>query len=908
MDAYTTAITFDADGRVLFIGGATTELVGTNTGAAAGRFLADVLCPPIPATLQALLSVRAEASPLQATHQTLELCGINGTAQTFSARFQPIHDPWGTYIGGTLLLSASVDDPVQAPIQRWLDVLPVEAFYLDRDQRIRFVNRAFREHHGIHTSEPLGAPLRAVLGDTAYRQVQPYIERAMAGNAAGFETELAGTGEAARYVLVTYNPDIDSNGVVRGLFGAVYDITGRRRAEQRLQEALRHLQALYDASPDMIFLHRPDGRLLDVNSNAQRRYGYSREEMLDTGLHELMGAGCTLAEAVKRIGRVVAGEDLDFEWVAKQRDGQEFPVEIRLRRLADTHGAEPGEPQVLAVVRDITAQKQAQAELRAHEHKFRALVEQSLVGIYIIQENCLVYVNPGMAKIFGYRPEEMVAIKRLEDLVIPEDQEFARRNLARRFRGEILALPYPLRCLRADGRAIDVEVHGVRTDYDGRPAVIGALVDMTERVRAEQALHRLTDRLRILTDLDRGILGLRSRENMAGSSLRHVRRLIPGTCASITEIDHASSRCQVIASDAEYPMSVSAGTHFPLHHYGEIARATPDQIFRFGPDQGDKQTPPAFFERFQERGLLFHLVVPLFAHGALIGTLNLSAQNSKAFSDDHLELAREVSARLAIALHQARLTQEIRHHAAELEDRVATRTAQLEETNSELQSFAYSISHDLRAPLRAMHGFANAIMEDYAEQLDDTAREYARRIVAAASRMDGLIQDLLTYTRVGRGEIRHEPVDLERMIKEIQEELAREIEGLGARVEVEHPLLSVHGHRYTVRQALLNLLTNALKFVPPGVPPRIRLYTERRSEAVRLWVEDNGIGIHPRHYEQIFGLCERLHGSEAYPGSGIGLAIVRKGMQRLGGSAGLEPSAGGGSRFWLELPPAETPR
>jgi signal transduction histidine kinase len=247
----------------------------------------------------------------------------------------------------------------------------------------------------------------------------------------------------------------------------------------------------------------------------------------------------------------------------------------------------------------------------------------------------------------------------------------------------------------------------------------------------------------------------------------------------------------------------------------------------------------------------------------------------------------------------------LRELTESLELRVEERTRQLSEVVSELDAFAYSISHDLRAPLRGMEGFAHILLEDHAEALGPEGRRYAERIVAAASRMEGLIQDILAYSRLSREAVELVPVDLDQMLDRAVAEL-REGDAPGgaeAEVTIRRPLPRVRASRPVLGQILANLLANAAKFTPPGERARIRVWAEPRGDRVRLWVEDQGIGLSPEHTARIFNVFERLHGGEAYPGTGIGLAIVRKGAERLGGAAGVESEGRGqGSRFWVELP------
>jgi signal transduction histidine kinase len=236
---------------------------------------------------------------------------------------------------------------------------------------------------------------------------------------------------------------------------------------------------------------------------------------------------------------------------------------------------------------------------------------------------------------------------------------------------------------------------------------------------------------------------------------------------------------------------------------------------------------------------------------------------------------------------------------------VNERTASLREAIAQMEEFSYTVSHDLRAPVRAMQCYAEVLMEDYGAQLDDHAKRYLDRIIRGGTRMDRLIQDILTYSRLSRREIHLQPVSLDKLTREI----IRQYLDLGSSappdISVEGQLLSVFGHEASLSQAISNLLNNAIKFVPSGKTPQVRVRTERRDGDVRLWIEDNGIGIKPEYQHRLFNVFERVHPEKNYEGTGIGLAIVRKAAERMGGKAGLESDGVTGSRFWIQLPAAE---
>lgn len=230
------------------------------------------------------------------------------------------------------------------------------------------------------------------------------------------------------------------------------------------------------------------------------------------------------------------------------------------------------------------------------------------------------------------------------------------------------------------------------------------------------------------------------------------------------------------------------------------------------------------------------------------------------------------------------------------------RISDLTSANEALAAFNYSIAHDLRAPLRAMSAFAGALLEDEAERLSELGREFAGRIHRGAMQMDKLLLDLLAYSALGRVEMDCVRVDLLPVLDEVMSVFDRQIRLSEAKVNVLPPLHAVYAHLPTLKQILANLIENGLKFVGAGRKPVLSILTTSTQGFTRIWVEDNGIGVPPQHQEKIFGLFKRLHDVQTYPGTGVGLALVRKGAERMGGHAGVESTPGEGSRFWVELP------
>ena len=247
----------------------------------------------------------------------------------------------------------------------------------------------------------------------------------------------------------------------------------------------------------------------------------------------------------------------------------------------------------------------------------------------------------------------------------------------------------------------------------------------------------------------------------------------------------------------------------------------------------------------------------------------------------------------------------LRQYAETLERRVEERTAKLQETIQSLDGFCYSIAHDLRAPLRALGGFSAELASQYSAVLDDAGKEYLRRIQGAATRMDQLILDLLRFGRLDTAELSAETVRLEAVIARALTPFEAQIKTKSAQVRLKAPLLAVRANAVMVEQILANLLDNALKFVPPTAAPQVEIWTEARDALVRVCVQDNGIGIKADYAKKLFQPFVRLVNGENYPGTGIGLAIVRKGVERMGGRVGVDSEPGQGSCFWIELPGAQ---
>jgi PAS domain S-box-containing protein len=259
------------------------------------------------------------------------------------------------------------------------------------------------------------------------------------------------------------------------------------------------------------------------------------------------------------------------------------------------------------------------------------------------------------------------------------------------------------------------------------------------------------------------------------------------------------------------------------------------------------------------------------------------------------KIARDITA--------LRVAQEkLESYAHDLERKVSERTVRLEETVAELEAFSYSLSHDMRAPVRAIQSFAEIVLNDFGDRIPEGV-EYLQKVINAAGRMDRLIQDVLSFAKLSQAEIKLGPIGVEQLVREIIHERP-ELHEPKAQVTIEGRLPEVIGHDALLTQILTNLLDNAVKFVAPGTKPDVRVFGETIGDKVRLCVRDNGIGIDVEAQRRLFAIFERLPTVGRYQGTGVGLAIVRKAAERMNGRVGVESLTGQGSTFWVELPNA----
>jgi signal transduction histidine kinase len=476
--------------------------------------------------------------------------------------------------------------------------------------------------------------------------------------------------------------------------------------------------------------------------------------------------------------------------------------------------------------------------------------------------------------------------------------EIRRRNEAA---GIVAGLAVPL---RVGGKVIGVLSIGHPTPRTFTPAEIALLQTFADHAavalanaRTQDELAKHAERLRVLHQIDRAIITETAPVAIAEAVLWRLRDLLGVPRAIVNLFDWEAGEVEWLAAVGRHRMHLGPGVRYPLSLAGDVAGLRRGEAQIVDVDRLPS-TPQA--QALLASGVHVYMVVPMIVGDDLIGSVSFGGDQAQ-FSAEQVAIAQEVAAQLAIAITQARLHEQVTRQAAELEQRVAERTRALETANHELEAFTHTVSHDLKAPLRGMEGFAQALEEDFAERLDDTGRDYLSRIRASAGRMSRLIDELLQYSRIEKRPGERGAVALAPLLDELLDELAGEIQARGIRVTADLAVGEVIGEREGLREALANLLSNAVKFSPPK-DGTIAVRAYREGDRVVIAVADRGVGFDMQYHDRIFGIFERLHRQEEYPGTGVGLAIVRKVAERHGGRAWAESVVGRGSTFFLDIP------
>ncbi len=613
-------------------------------------------------------------------------------------------------------------------------------------------------------------------------------------------------------------------------------------AKERVEESESRFKALHNASFGGITIH-DKGLILECNQGLSEIFGYQINDLI--GMDGLLLLAKESREMVMQ--NILAEYTKPYEAIGLKKTGEKFPLRIESRKI-------PYKGQQVRVTefRDITVEKLAEKKLKDSEEKHRLLFNSATDAIFIHnEEEGILAVNHTACERLGYSNEGLMALA-YGAVDTPEFRQYVPQLIARLM--EQGHLTYETVQQRKDGSSVPTEINAKVITWDGKPAIMSTCRDITERKQADEAIKESEARFRQMAELlpqivfETDMMGNLTYVNKQSYKLAgypdHDSLIGESTLSFFIPNDRTRAVENIKLSIAGKPSALSNG-----------------------------------YTMLRKDGSTFPVLVysnPILKENQPIGLRGIIVDISE------LKMAEN----------------EIIKLNEELEQRVASRTIQLEAANKELEAFSYSVSHDLRTPLRALDGFANILLEDYAPLLDSEGKRMLNIIIANANRMGNLIDDLLAFSHLGRQEMQYTRVDMYEMADSVYHELANNEDAIEFRL---YPIPETMGDPALVRQVWLNFIGNAIKFSAKKLNRIIEIGTLTSETEISYFVKDNGAGFNMDYSNKLFAVFQRLHSPKEFEGTGIGLSIVQRIIQRHGGRVWAEGKVDEGATFYFNL-------
>jgi PAS domain S-box-containing protein len=722
-----------------------------------------------------------------------------------------------------------------------VESVPDFILLLDLDGTIRYVNRVIPHIEATSFVGSSAFEYLAVESEGPMRRAMEEVRTT--GQPTSVEVLGVGPRGASAWGEVQLGPVTDRVGNVVAFALAVEDINERRRTEMERRLDEESYEKVFRRSPFPMLIFDPETRLVHkVNAAALAKYGYAREEFIGLDVLDLRPP----EDGPRLLEHLAAGLPEFDRALTRHRlaDGSLIDVEV-VGQAFEVDGRQLR----MVYVEDITEQRRATEALARSEAANRALIEAIPDLIFrVSRDGRYLSFVPTSEVPLAARPEVFLG-QPLETVLPPDVAGVARRAVA-----EVLASS------QAQTFEYELTVTGVRGTYEARlvpveggEEVVVIVRDITERQAAVAALRESEERFR--TSFEHAPIGM-AIVSLDGVFLQVNRSL--SDILGYSESELVGKRLAAIT----HPEDVDAN----LELIRKVVAGEIDSFFM------DKRN--------------------IHADGHVVwGRL------STALVRDSTGVPLYLISQIEDVTEAVEAKESLVRTAAELEQRAA----ELERSNADLAQFAYAVSHDLTEPLRMISTYLNLFASRYRGNLDAEADEFVKVLTGGVNRMQMMIRDLLSYSRAGTTDHTFERVDLNNVYEETLVNLAERIDETDAEVTVgELPV--VIGDVSQLRQVLQNLLSNSLKFVEDGVAPQVHLDAELSGDLWRISISDNGIGIEARYQSRVFIPFRRLHTQEQYPGTGVGLAIAKRIVERHGGTMWMEPRVGGGSEFSFTLP------
>jgi PAS domain S-box-containing protein len=683
-----------------------------------------------------------------------------------------------------------------------------------------------------------------------------------------------------------------SQGYMAG--SVIRDVTGIKHAEEELYKSEERLRFITDNMLDMISYVNRDQILEYVSPSVTSITGYQESELVGLKILAFIHPDdqAVLKEEISR--SIKEGiQSVQVEYRFRHNDGHYLWMESMVNLLVDKEGEFSG---AIYGSRDISEKKKVIDALRDSESRYRTLARNFPNGAVMLFDKDLRYRvadGSGLPRINLSR--EQLEGHTIYEIYTPETvailEPYYRAVL--KGRAEVFEVPID---------DVTYEIYAVPIRNESGVITFGMVMtqDVTERKQAVVALKSRAQYLSILNEITRIAL--------EESDLKLMMQQIVDLLAAMFLADH----CYVTSWNPDTKQTIPLAAFGPMREQFPLMKSGPGErtLTESAIEAGTPIIESDLFasdnissnlaKKFPSRSML---ALPLIGGGEDLGAIMIGFVENHSFTVDEMNRAEQVAGQIALSMYKVKLLEEVRNSNIQLENRVADRTADLESKNRELETFTYSVSHDLKAPLRGIDGYSRMLLEDHASQLDAEGLSFLNKIRLATKQMNQLIEDLLSYSRLERRALTSDRVDIHDMVCNLLLERKEDISRNNIEMIEVVPPMSISIDGKAVEQALRNLIDNAIKFSSGNVHPMIKVSClPVEGNSTILSVEDNGIGFDMKYCDRIFDIFQRLHLPEEYPGTGIGLALVKKAMLRIGGRVWAESRSGEGAKFYLEIP------
>ncbi len=549
--------------------------------------------------------------------------------------------------------------------------------------------------------------------------------------------------------------------------------------------------------------------------------------------------------------------------------------------------------QVFTTFYDITEQKRIEDEIRI----LVEIIDTAPASITVHDLNgYFFYVNQTTLDMHGYTKEEYYA-KNLHDIDTKESEKLIEPRIKTLLKtGES---SFEVNHYRKDNSIFPLNVHVKVTEWRGKKVLLSVATDITEWKKAEEEISVYNKQVKILRDIYKEIISSRNTNEIVQNVLRGLKEIISCNHISIYLFDKITGKITVHIPDSDNK-TISDYVREFIPSIDWINQLSNGKILYFNETQIKKASDP-FLKKIINHKIITIIQVPMIVYGGIVGNLNLGNDNKEFFTDNYKELIIDIANVLAVAIYQYRLFEEIELNKLELEEHVKERTKELERTNKELESFSYSVSHDFRAPLRAINGFSKILLDDYYENLKDEGKTYLNNICLSTNKMGNLIDDLLKLSRISRTEVSFIQVNLSK----IAESISYDLKASQRERKVDFIIkkeLTAYADPSLIRIMIENLLRNSWKFTSKHSKAKIEFGSKEENKETVFFIRDDGVGFDMKYADKLFGAFQRLHSDKEFEGNGIGLSIVQRIINRHNGSIWVDAKVDKGATFYFILP------